>query len=132
MRRLLAPAELPQWLDDFFPGLGEASLGNLLAPAKVSDITDGQLIHLAGLNLNRAWTMQGIASALPKRDRRAVVLGKGAKDHHLAGLAYVKSGHYEGEHWLASFAVYLMGGSGLGFGSWDDFLNLENRGLRRL
>jgi hypothetical protein len=27
---------------------------------------------------------------------------------HGAGLANVASGHYEGEHWLASFAVHLL------------------------
>ena len=28
--------------------------------------------------------------------------------HAEAGLKYVFSGHYEGEHWLATFAVYHL------------------------
>ncbi len=30
-----------------------------------------------------------------------------------AGLASIKSEHYEGGHWLGSFAVYLVSGRGL-------------------
>lgn len=113
MRRVFGPGEYADWLGGFFPGLAEGSMGNLLQPASVSDVTDGHLVHLAGLNLTRAWTMRGIASALPGDDPRRAVLEAAAEAHAGAGLAYVFSGHYEGEHWLASFAVYLLTGAGL-------------------
>ena len=114
MRRVLTAQEFDQWLDRFFPTLRSDALGNLLTPTKVSDITDGKLVHLAGLNFSRAWTMHGIASALPNDDPRTAALRKAAQEHAEAGLAYVFSGHYEGEHWLATFAVYALTGSGIG------------------
>ena len=79
----------------------------------MSDPSDGQLIHLVGLNLSRAWTMQGVASVLPADDPRRAVLVAAAERHTAAGLASVASGHYEGEHWLATFAVYLVSNAGL-------------------
>ncbi|MCU0231796.1 MAG: DUF2891 domain-containing protein, partial [Acidobacteria bacterium] len=119
----LPPAEFSAWLDRFLPGLRPAApggaggtsgaggagtgLGNLEFPAKVTDPTDGKIVHLDGLNLVRAWTMRGIASALPPGDPRRARLIKLADAHAASGLARVASGHYEGEHWLASFAVYL-------------------------
>ncbi|CAN5216246.1 DUF2891 domain-containing protein [soil metagenome] len=111
MRRVLAPAAFGDWLDGFFPGLADGEMGNLLAPATVTDITDGHLVHLAGLNFNRAWTMRGVASALPQGARKSV-LEKAATEHLEAGLGYLGSGHYEGDHWLASFATYSLTAAG--------------------
>ncbi len=112
MRRVLPADEFGAWLTAYFPDLAAGKAGNLLTPVTVSDPTDGHLIHLAGLNLTRAWTMRGVASALPDGDLRRTVLGDAAAKHAAAGLSRVASGHYEGEHWLASFAVYLLGESG--------------------
>ncbi|MCY3941032.1 MAG: DUF2891 domain-containing protein [Gammaproteobacteria bacterium] len=106
MRRILPAGEYSSWLDGFFPGLRAGEMGRLLEPATVSDVTDGKIVHLAGLNLHRAWTMRSVARALPAGDERAQVLLESARDHLEAGLEYVFSGHYEGEHWLATFAVY--------------------------
>jgi hypothetical protein len=50
---------------------------------------------------------------LPDTDERKKVLLDSAARHADAGLAMVASGHYEGEHWLASFAVYLLSGTGI-------------------
>lgn len=113
MRRVLTPPEFSAWLDRFWPGLARGRLGPLATPALVSDVTDGRIVHLAGLNLTRAWTMRGIAGALPAGDPRRARLETLAAEHARAGLDYVFSGHYEGEHWLASFAVYLLTGTGL-------------------
>lgn len=106
MRRVLDQGEFGAWLDRFFPTLRDGELGNLLTPAVVSDVTDGKIVHLAGLNLHRAWTMRSIAAALPEGDARRRVLEAAGDAHMEAGLSYVFSGHYEGEHWLATFAVY--------------------------
>ena len=110
MRRVLPPPAYSDWLDGLFPGLRQGDLGRLLDPATVSDVTDGKIVHLAGLNLHRAWTMRSVAWALPADDLRAQVLLESASDHLAAGLDYVFSGHYEGEHWLATFAVYGLTG----------------------
>lgn len=113
MRRVLAPEEFSGWLDQFWPGLAAGDPGPLAVPAVVSDPTDGRIVHLAGLNLSRAWTMRGVAAALPPGDARRALLESTAARHAEAGLGYVFSGNYEGEHWLASFAVYLLTGTGL-------------------
>jgi hypothetical protein len=111
MRRVLPTAEYSRWLGKFFPRLRDGKCGNLLTPVKVSDPTDGHLVHLAGLNLNRAWTMAGIHDALKETDDpRKKVLKKSADEHAAAGMSYVFSGHYEGDHWLASFAIYALSG----------------------
>lgn len=108
MWRVLDEDAYSKWLDGFFPTLSSGSLGNLLTPERVSDVTDGKLVHLAGLDLVRAWTFQGIANALPADDPRVPVLRRSIRDHCRVGLEYVQSGDYAGEHWLASFAVYLL------------------------
>jgi len=113
MRRVLSAQEYSAWLEGFLPGLARGEVGNLLTPVEVPDVTDGHLVHLAGLDLSRGWTLAGIASALPQDDPRQRVCLDAAAAHAEAGLRYVFSGHYEGEHWLASFAVYLLGGSGI-------------------
>ncbi len=79
----------------------------------VTDPTDGKLVHLDGLNLSRAWMLEGIAAALPAGDPRVPSLAAAAAAHRAAGLAAVTGEHYEGGHWLGSFAVYLVTGRGL-------------------
>ncbi len=74
----------------------------------MTDRTDPQLVHLDGLNLSRAWCMRGIASALPPDDPARAVLIASAARHAESALGHVASGDYAGEHWLASFAVYLL------------------------
>ena len=113
MRRVLAPDAYADWLTGYLPGLAKQQAGNLLTPVEVSDVTDARIVHLAGLDLSRGWTLSGIASALPEDDPRYAICRAAATAHAEAGLRYVFSGHYEGEHWLASFAVYLLGGSGI-------------------
>jgi hypothetical protein len=110
MRRVLASEEFAEWLERFLPGLGQtdSSATDLLVPVLVSDVTDPKLVHMAGLNLSRAWCVQGILHALPADDARRKALSKSLDAHTKAGLSYVFSGHYEGEHWLGTFAVYLL------------------------
>jgi hypothetical protein len=52
--------------------------------------------------------MLSIAGALPARDPARAALLTAAEKHYTAALAHVASGDYAGEHWLASFAVYLL------------------------
>lgn len=108
MRRVLGKREFKEWFDKFMP-----DFGNLLEPVTVSDVTDGYIVHLAGLDLSRGWCMQGIASALDKSDPRVKTLRESARQHAQMGFSYVFSGHYEGEHWLATFAIYLQSGLGI-------------------
>ncbi len=108
MRRVLPAAEFQTWLHSYLPGLEKGEPANLLTPATVTDRTDPSRVHLDGLNLSRAWCMRGVAGALPANDPARKVLLESASRHADAGLAHVASGDYAGEHWLASFAVYLL------------------------
>ncbi len=112
MRRVLPADRFATWLDGFLPGLARGEPKALLTPAVVTDRTDPKLVHLDGLNLSRAWTMSAIAAALPESQPARAVLTKAAAAHEEAGLAHVASGDYAGEHWLATFAVYLLATTG--------------------
>jgi hypothetical protein len=106
MRRVLAREEFSRWLDNYLPALRNGDLGAWAHPAEVSDLSDPRIVHLVGLNLSRAWTMQGILSVLAPTDPRRPILERAEALHAEAGLRQVFSGHYEGEHWLATFAIY--------------------------
>ena len=107
MRRVLPAKEYATWLSAFLPQF------KTLHPEVVVDPSDPKLAHLDGLNLSRAWMLEGIASGLPKSDPRVASLRKIAAAHRESGLASVTGEHYEGGHWLGSFAVYLTTGRGL-------------------
>ena len=108
MRRVMEPQEFATWFHRFLPGVAKGNPAALLTPAIVTDRTDPKLVHLDGLNLSRAWCMRSIASVLPAKDRARAVLSAAAEKHAAAALAHVASGDYAGEHWLASFAVFLL------------------------
>jgi hypothetical protein len=108
MRRLMPPADFAAWFHRFLPGAAKGEPKSLFEPAIVTDRTDPQLVHLDGLNLSRAWAMLGIASALPANDPARPKLIESANRHLAATLPHVASGDYAGEHWLATFAVYLL------------------------
>ncbi len=108
MRRVLPPAEFKTWFAKFLPTTGTAEPKALFTPATVTDRTDLQLVHLDGLNLSRAWCMKSIAGALPHGDAARTALSASAARHAESALEHVASGDYAGEHWLASFAVYLL------------------------
>lgn len=108
MSRVLPPDEFQEWLHRFLPRLEQSLPESLLEPAEVSDRSDPKIVHLDGLNLSRAWAMKGIAAVLPAEDPVRAVLLDSAHRHGEDALAHVVSGDYAGEHWLASFAVYLL------------------------
>jgi len=108
MRRVLPQAEFQEWFAKYLPGIAKGEPKSLLLPATVTDRTDPQLVHLDGLNLSRAWCMRSIIPALPKDSPSRAVLAASAALHTDAGLKNIASGDYAGEHWLASFAVYML------------------------
>jgi hypothetical protein len=108
MRRILPPADFRNWFARFLPGTAAGEPRALFSPATVTDRTDPQLVHLDGLNLSRAWCMRRVAAALSPGDPARMLLEQSAAAHAEAGLRHVASGDYAGEHWLASFAVYLL------------------------
>ena len=106
MRRVMSPSEFAVWLNDFLeiPNSNKA----WLEPAIVSDRSDPKLAHIDGLNISRAWMLEGIASGLPPKDLRIKALRIAAEQHQESGLIGVNSEFYEGGHWLGSFATYLV------------------------
>ncbi len=100
MQRILPKNEFLNWLKKFAPKLFSKNWN--WETAKVSDRTDGHLVHLDGLNFSRAWNMYALAKAYPKLFSHLVPIA----NHHLNfSLPSVVDGNYEGEHWLASFAL---------------------------
>jgi len=134
MRRVMPQDEFGAWLARFLPqiprtqsslkkpGPGSPSgkySGDLndksewLRPVPSPDPGDPKLAHLDGLNLSRAWMLEGIAAGLPANDPRTPAIAAAALAHSRAGLAAVTGEHYESAHWLGSFAVYLLTRRGL-------------------
>jgi hypothetical protein len=112
VRRVLAPPAFAAWLRRFLPAIPRSGT-SWLPVAVVTDPSDGKLAHLDGLNLSRAWMLEGIAASLPRGDSRLPALRSTGAMHAESGLAAVTGAHYEGGHWLGTFAVYLATGAGL-------------------
>ena len=110
MGRVLARPAFADWLGAFLPGLAERAPSSLFEPVAPTDRSDGQIVHLDGLNLSRAWCFDAIAAALPAGDLRVPVCRRAARDHLAAGLKGVASGDYMGAHWLASLATLALTG----------------------
>ncbi len=108
VRRVLTPEEFAAWLGPFLPMIALDRTAAWIAPAVVTDPTDGKLVHLDGLNLSRAWMLDGIASGLPATDPRVASLRGASKAHGDSGIKAVSGEHYEGGHWLGSFATYYV------------------------
>jgi hypothetical protein len=123
MRRVLSQKDFASWLKEFLPQIpalpaeSDRPTVDWLPVAISPDPSDPKLAHLDGLNLSRAWMLEGIISALPPNDLRRPALAAAADAHRRAGLAAVTGEHYEGGHWLGSFAVYLTTQRGIQRGS---------------
>ena len=120
MRRVLSPAAFAPWLSGFLPQIPRAArvaaarqAHAWLEPAVVTDRSDPKLAHIDGLNLSRAWMLDGIAQGLPPGDARIAALRAASARHADAVLPAVTGEYYEGGHWLGTFAVYLTSRAGL-------------------
>lgn len=100
MERVLTKKEFIAWAKAFAPKI---FLKNYTWEfAKVSDRSDGHLVHLDGLNFSRAWNFYHLIHAYPNEFGN---LKKLADAHLSFSLPSIVDGQYEGEHWLASFAL---------------------------
>ena len=113
MRRVMKPQEFARWFGEFLTDVPHGAQTDWLPTATVTDRSDGKLAHLDGLNLSRAWMLEGIATGLPGGDPRRAALVTAAWGHRETGLAAVTGEHYEGGHWLGTYAIYLSSGRGL-------------------
>ena len=115
VRRVMQPQPFASWLDVFLPRIPRDKSAAWLPVGIVTDRADPKLAHLDGLNLSRGWMLEGIAYGLPEYDARRSALLAAAKAHRDAALPQVTGEHYEGGHWLGSFATYLVTQRGLSF-----------------
>ncbi len=102
MRKIYSPDEFKIWFDAFLPELTDSEYE--LEPGKVSDRTDGKLVHLDGLNFSRAWCLYGIAETLPEYGHLKNIATK----HINTSLPNIVDDNYSGTHWLGSFALYSL------------------------
>jgi hypothetical protein len=111
MARLLRPAEFGPWFDRFLPRLADAEPAALFEPATVSDDSDGQIAHLRGLNLSRAFCWRRLAESLGRTDPgdpRIPVMRAAAARHAALELDNAGGADYMVEHWLAAYAVLYL------------------------
>ncbi|RUR73933.1 hypothetical protein PCC6912_54740 [Chlorogloeopsis fritschii PCC 6912] len=113
MRRILSPADFTNWLTDFLPQLLTEEVVQLLQPLQAANPNDYLQSHFRGLNLSRAWMLEGIISGLPDSDSRLDRLRSIAVLHRQFGLVDVASDRYATSHWLGTFAIYLLTARGL-------------------
>ncbi|SFD04997.1 DUF2891 domain-containing protein [Algibacter pectinivorans] len=102
MKRLLPVNDFKLWLNDFLPELKNRNYN--LEVGVVSDRTDGQLVHLDGVNFSRAWSLNKIAEGLPEYRHLKNIANK----HINYSLPSIFGDSYEGGHWLGSFAIYAL------------------------
>ena len=102
MKRVLSLEEFKLWINDFLPQLKDKYFE--LEPGKVSDRTDGKLVHLDGVNFSRAWSLNKIAEDLSEYDHLKNI----ANQHINYSLPSIVDDSYEGGHWLGSFAIYAL------------------------
>jgi len=113
MRRVLPTTAFTDWLTDFLPQIPIDNSANWLQPPGVDNPKDYMQAHFYGLNLSRAWMLEGIISGLANSDRRIETLRSAALHHRHHGLADIVSEHYAASHWVGTFAVYLLTNRGL-------------------
>lgn len=102
MRKVLPKDEFLKWILTFLPQVTKSDFD--LEVGKVSDRTDGKLVHLDGLNFSRAWCLYGLANNYPQFEYLKNIANK----HLLYSLPSVVDGNYEGGHWLGTFAIYAL------------------------
>lgn len=101
MRYVMNPETFPLWIEGYLPAAGP----NWLTPAIVSDPTDGQIAHLHGLNLSRAWALGELAAVLPDRREELMAIREA---HIEASIDAVAGSHYMVEHWVVAYALLLI------------------------
>ena len=108
MARVMPKKEYARWLVRFLPQIPRNGSITWLKIGVVTDRSDPRLAHLDGLNLSRAWMLDKIAFALPKTVSRRAALLNTARAHADATLPFVTGEHYEGGHWLGTYAIYYL------------------------
>lgn len=102
MKRILSIEDFKNWSREFMPQLFDKNLH--IETGKVSDRTDGKLVHLDGVNFSRAWSLNIISEDVPELAHL-----RNLANHHINySLPSIVDDNYEGGHWLGSFAIYAL------------------------
>lgn len=99
MQKVLDQNAFKNWITLFLPQLQSKEFQ--LEVAKVSDRSDGKLVHLDGLNFSRAWNLFKLSKVEGFSHLQPI-----AVEHFNAAYPNLVGDSYEGGHWLGSFAVY--------------------------
>ena len=102
MRRVLVEEEFHKWMNQFAPQLMQHNF--VLETARVSDRSDGKLVHLDGLNFSRAWVLYGLARQYPQYSHLLHIADRQVE----YSLPNLMGDSYEGGHWLGTFALYAL------------------------
>lgn len=102
MKRVLSTELFNQWINEFMPELKSKTFA--LETGKVSDRSDGKLVHLDRVNFSRAWSLNEIANGLAEYSHLENI----ALKHINYSLPSIFNDGYEGGHWLGSFAIYAL------------------------
>ena len=103
MRRVLEPQEFKEWFDAFIPVARAKTLTEAWGPPP-------PVGHLIGLMFHRAWCLDALSSRLEEDDPRRTTFRAIAESNCVAGLEATERCGYEGTHWVATFAIYLLTG----------------------
>lgn len=102
MRRILPAVAFHKWAQEFLPEIQNGILD--VEIGRVSDRSDGKLVHIDGLNLSRAWVLYGLVAQYPQYSKLTEIA-----DAHLTNtLPNLVADDYAGGHWLGSFAIYAL------------------------
>ena len=101
MKKVLDKTTFDAWINQFLPQLQTKDFE--LDIAKVSDRSDGKLVHLDGLNFSRAWNLFKLSKIEGFEHLQPM-----AVKHFKAAYPNLVDDSYEGGHWLGSFAVYAF------------------------
>lgn len=103
MQRVLPTEDFESWLKKFLPQLYDPNFD--LSVGRVSERSDGKLVHLDGLNFSRAWVLYDLA----KENKELEHLNQIANKHMQASFEdIINDESYMGSHWLGSFALYAL------------------------
>lgn len=102
MSKILPVEDYRKWLKGFLPQLFDKKFD--LDTGRVSDRTDGHLVHLDGLNFSRATCLFEIANVLPELNHLKPV----AEKHFNTAFPNISNDDYMGSHWLGSFALQTL------------------------
>lgn len=102
MSKIQDEATFRTWLSAFLPAVFTKDFQ--LEVGKVSDRTDGHLVHLDGLNFSRTTCLTDLAKKLPELAHLRTI----GKQHFEASFGNITDDDYMGSHWLGTFALYAL------------------------